>query len=540
MPSVSHEPAMALCQPIPLDALQGIIESITSQRLSMSIEMLRSIQGSLLTAQSLVQEAINAHCAVDRLPPELLSHIFSFVPGVLPSYGTLGCRNARQTYDLVSITHVCRRWRAIALNTSSLWSTLCLTSGAQHATGALRERARNTPLTVYSDGSQASYQLLDVLRGDADRIAELHIHSLLATHPLELARVILQFPATRLQHATIWVLAKYDNDRDAQIPPIVELWKGEAPRLQTLQLHDLPFLPSNHFQSLQKMALSWEKNAVAWGVAELLAVLENAPNVEYVSLHGLPSDLHLRRPFQPSSRPSIALPRLQVLEVGKCRGQACSAPLLRLILSQIDFPAGASIRLSGLSARDLSGPLNLACSVFPESTEDSQARLTIDMTYQALTLSMTDLHTSIELRVEVNTGGASTLALQQATTTFASQPLATSVRELIVRSQRAWSVWCEPEELLARSFPRVTTLGLHDAHLIPRAIDALRPTHVDGGTTVVPCTGLSTLRLPPLLSSELVERLACVLKDRAKYGVRLRQVISNHSISQVLLDVDGI
>lgn len=71
---------------------------------------------------------INSRCPVNRLPPELLSTVSSLVPrsvtqAVLfsPAFSP---RNIVHTEDLFPIIATCRHWRAVAVNTPSLWSTL--------------------------------------------------------------------------------------------------------------------------------------------------------------------------------------------------------------------------------------------------------------------------------------------------------------------------------------------------------------------------------------------------------------------------------
>ncbi|KAI0823179.1 hypothetical protein BC628DRAFT_1325374 [Trametes gibbosa] len=486
----------------PCDVLRDVVQDISDQRDSMSVEMLQMLHESLLIAHALVTEAMNTTCAVDKLPPEILAHIFSFVPGALPPL--YASSSARWTYDLLPLTHVCRRWRTIALDTSSLWSTLCETSSTCTATRVFRTRARNAPLAVYVNSLQASTALVDILAHDASNVTELCLFGLLGAPAARLASELLAFPAPRLERATVRCRAGYGGSADV-VDPVVELWSGIAPCLKTLELHDLPFLPSNRLQSLTTLTLSWRAVPIKYAFADLVELLGRAPALERVSLQGLPSDLHLRAPSKTATSLPIALPSLRRLEVGNCRGRGCSVPLIRHILSSLAIPPGASVRLYGLMVLKLSPSLDLAASIF---TEDTQSRLSVDMTFAQLVLSLVDLQTSSTLRVELGTGGATRASFEQALAAFLCPPIALSVREVVVRSERQWSTWCDPAVLLAL-LPRLSTVELQDAHLVNEVVDALRPAPAETApNTTALCPGLETFRVPPLSNCDHMEQFA--------------------------------
>src|SRR5882757_2973135 len=69
---------------------------------------------------------------VNRLPPELLVHIFSFLGG-----GAF----------VVPASHVCRRWRDVALDTPSLW-TVIREEDDIFAAQSFMERSRHAKLDV--------------------------------------------------------------------------------------------------------------------------------------------------------------------------------------------------------------------------------------------------------------------------------------------------------------------------------------------------------------------------------------------------------
>ncbi|TEB37109.1 hypothetical protein FA13DRAFT_1614958, partial [Coprinellus micaceus] len=72
----------------------------------------------------------NAASLIGRLPPELLSHIF----GMLSYTWTRWIR----------VTHVCRHWREVALDCTSLWSRI--TFSHNDFTQAKLARSKRHPL----------------------------------------------------------------------------------------------------------------------------------------------------------------------------------------------------------------------------------------------------------------------------------------------------------------------------------------------------------------------------------------------------------
>ena len=127
-----------------------------------------------------------AHCPINKLPPELLALVFSMVPSPLSLPGYSGPSAAKQTYELLPVTHVCRSWRALALDMPSLWSTIPETAGACTASSVFHGRAQQAPLVVYVDRSRPTAALRDAV-GQNARIAEMHLHDLRECTPTSIS-----------------------------------------------------------------------------------------------------------------------------------------------------------------------------------------------------------------------------------------------------------------------------------------------------------------------------------------------------------------
>ncbi|KAI0279683.1 hypothetical protein BC826DRAFT_554678 [Russula brevipes] len=84
----------------------------------------------------------NALPPISLLPPEVLARIFHLVALAESPWSEL------QSSRWINVTHVCRHWRQVALDDSSLWARI---SGYRPSTAWISEtlaRARNAPLAI--------------------------------------------------------------------------------------------------------------------------------------------------------------------------------------------------------------------------------------------------------------------------------------------------------------------------------------------------------------------------------------------------------
>ncbi|KAI0754628.1 hypothetical protein C8Q80DRAFT_378117 [Daedaleopsis nitida] len=504
------------------DVLDAAIENVVQQRWGMSIEMLSQLQKTLHLASSLVQETMNAHSPINKLPPELLALVFSMVPSPLSIPGYIGPSAAKQTYELVPVTHVCRGWRALALDMPSLWSTICETGTGHIASAILRARAQQAPLVVYADRGRPSAELAATVGGGA-KVTELHLHDVQEIAPAELASDLLGFPAHRLERVVVRRRVPRTSAFATETPvkPVMELFEGVAPKLKSIVLHDVPFLPSNWFGALTHLRLSFEASPVYWTLADLFLLLSQAPALEDVRLVGLPTHLHSADPPIVSS---IALSRLRRLEIGDCRGQDGSIILARGILSFLVLPAQCQVRLYGVEAHR---PSPLSDIRFPFA--DQSTELAIEVTFTAFILVSSNPEAGSSLRLELNTAGATRTLLQQSIETFIAGH-APSVKRVSIAGQRVWASWCDPNLLLSL-ISNATALDLCDAHLVDQCLDALRPTKsAESEPCTAVCANLEVLRLPLGLTDLLMEKLRSVLEERERCGLRLQCIMAGSPI----------
>lgn len=90
--------------------------------------------------------AWNELLPVSRLPPEVLVMIFDLYAAYCFSAASQEDHDPPRTYTWIRCTHVCRRWRQVALSTPWLWRRVCLTS--LDWSREVLARSANVPLQV--------------------------------------------------------------------------------------------------------------------------------------------------------------------------------------------------------------------------------------------------------------------------------------------------------------------------------------------------------------------------------------------------------
>ncbi|KAI0064196.1 hypothetical protein BV25DRAFT_1823153 [Artomyces pyxidatus] len=81
----------------------------------------------------------NAIAPISRLPPEIMSRVFSFCVPDLHAYDT--------NLEWIKISHVCTRWRTVALNSTNIWSEVYLQWGEEWV-GEMLARSKGTPVDI--------------------------------------------------------------------------------------------------------------------------------------------------------------------------------------------------------------------------------------------------------------------------------------------------------------------------------------------------------------------------------------------------------
>ncbi|KAI0659179.1 hypothetical protein C8Q70DRAFT_986130 [Cubamyces menziesii] len=218
-----------------------------------------------------------------RLPSEILAQCFEHamscvLPGRSESLGKRDTAHQFPIHPLITITHVCKRWRDVALGTPTLWA--CIDDERPAQLEAFLARSRDVPISMHLTTKDMSRTAL-VLSKHASRTRrlDLTIHLNTSFFP-----PILQFEAPLLECLTIY--------SELNAPPPLEqftmlLFRKRQVNLLALALVGLhPWLPGNCFPQLTHLHLSnfpeqsiVEDNTLHLHLKQLLS---NTPSLQYL------------------------------------------------------------------------------------------------------------------------------------------------------------------------------------------------------------------------------------------------------------------
>lgn len=232
---------------------------------------------------------------VNRLPPELLSHIFSFLGG-----GTL----------VVPASHVCRKWRNVALDTFSLW-TVIREEDHVFAARCFMERSRKAKLDVSFIIDMHEPDDFVILRNlvtpHAKRIRHLRL-DIYVDRAYDFYHMLANrdFLLPGLEHLSIRMSQHGWHDDNQYGPlPSRESFFSESEFFERLTFRAVLPLSTHLSGNIKSLTLSDR----VFDLDALLGCLNAAPNLEYLAL--LNSVPHT---FQPNARGFVvSLNRLREL-----------------------------------------------------------------------------------------------------------------------------------------------------------------------------------------------------------------------------------
>jgi hypothetical protein len=232
---------------------------------------------------------------INRLPPELLVHIFSFLGG-----GAF----------VVPASQVCQRWRDIALDTPSLW-TVIREEDDVFTAECFMDRSRHAKLDVSFVIDMREHDDFVMLRNlvipHASRIRRLHL-DVFSDRAYDFYRMLADrdFLLPGLEHFSIRMNQPGWHD-DTQYGPLPsrESFFGESEFFERLTFRAVLPLPTHFSGTIKSLTLADR----VFDLDALLECLDAAPNLEYLAL--LNSVPHT---FEPTARGFVvSLNRLREL-----------------------------------------------------------------------------------------------------------------------------------------------------------------------------------------------------------------------------------
>lgn len=272
---------------------------------------------------------LNSLTPICRLPSELLASMFV-------TYVDDFHQTRYSAYPFwITVTHICRHWRAVALSTPRFWSHIYVSNPS--FCSQLIVRSKSSPLFVdllltHCDRNMST---LDLISAALPRIRQLVV----AAPTTNIQSFCAQIGRTmdQLQHLS---LSSEDDDYDDVLPHLIKLplitIDDFAPRLRRLHLRRLPFVWTDLVFHAKLVSLdvngTYRRNPERGTIQQFFAAMERlAPSLE---------DLTLEDAIPPSS--------------GLTDSSTSFAPHMCNLLS---FPALRSLTLKGKS-NDIAGFLS--------------------------------------------------------------------------------------------------------------------------------------------------------------------------------------
>ncbi|KZT01318.1 uncharacterized protein LAESUDRAFT_485074 [Laetiporus sulphureus 93-53] len=288
--------------------LETLAARLSTEMGSMSLEQLLSLEATLLSSLAQVRGSINMTVSpANRLPVEILARIFEHVPKLVPfhQYNTRWGHGVRDFRTLLKVTHVCRRWRDIALSMQTLWGHISNGDRDPRVWQEILERSGDKALHVSLNHS-IDQSLATIFESSPSRLVELHLHFfrgwILASS--------LNFSVPNLRKLTI---------EEACFSPYVQnrsgaptIFKGIAPTLRSMELRGTDVFPNLRLPNLTHLSL--DHCSRTSGSQTLLSLLSRAPNLVHLVIFD--SELYNHpRPAPEALTQSVPLSKLRRLDI---------------------------------------------------------------------------------------------------------------------------------------------------------------------------------------------------------------------------------
>ena len=312
----------------------------------------------------------NALAPISRLPPELLSTIFTYTASASIHSEWLPESRLypfwRRPMAWMKVTQVCRRWRAVALQCPMLWTHICLSD--YHLTRKMLRRSKNLPIFVESDLSSRRnsrlFQAMWIALDHLPRIQALHIRSSLS----QLQRIFTKLtgPAPILESLHISkIYNRHTAGGDVFTVP-AHLFHGNLPRLRRIQLRGCNFeWASPNLSHLTHLEVCGSATSHRVDASTVLTVLQATPLLEVLCLENCVTD----STAIVSTREPVILDHLSHLRLDEDSFR---------IISYLQFRALASLKLHSSeidSSVELSRLLSTITTYFVRMPDNDQLQV---------------------------------------------------------------------------------------------------------------------------------------------------------------------
>ncbi|GBE89987.1 hypothetical protein SCP_1800090 [Sparassis crispa] len=307
---------------------EGFLARLQTDPRITSLDALQCVERTLNAAIISVRDQYNSSRPVNCLPPEILRYIFRQVldPVKMGDGMFMWPSALRSTKGLQELSFVCHLWRQITLDDCFLWSHIHIGQLYGPTTDMFLQRSARVPLKVCSLAQGRRPFVETLSRVERTRIEELCISSPSNPH------FYTSFAAPALRRLTL------QSTVDADVPYLVELFRGAIPQLCAMSLHAAVWLPSNCFPRLTRLYLSSKLKPVAphahWTLSALSAFLSNCPVLEALIFGNINPTLAAGD----EALPVVNLHRLRSLSIN-----SSATAVIQWLLVHLLIPVDASI-----------------------------------------------------------------------------------------------------------------------------------------------------------------------------------------------------
>ncbi|TCD65135.1 hypothetical protein EIP91_003066 [Steccherinum ochraceum] len=296
-----------------------------------------------------------------NIPAELLMEVFQYLQHVsAPSDGWL------------TVAHICRRWRAVALNCQTLWAGIRFPQDPSYV-ATFVERSGNTPLRLMARPTEGDDQVaLAAIEPLVSRFVELDVE----LHGEAIAQLDAYF-----RHAWQNLQTLYLTSVEG-VCTTVNFDASSPTNLRTLSLSAVAPMPwpgaTLVFKNLRTLHLSRLEDAgVRPTLVQFLDTLEHCPMLEDLRLYKAGPQI-LGGGTYPEPERIVRLGRLRVLDFSMNRDVD-----LAYLLSHLDIPASTHLKLK---KRWYNAPVVSISRCLPRD----RSRLRSLFAFQCLHLTQTD------------------------------------------------------------------------------------------------------------------------------------------------------
>ncbi|CAK5283099.1 unnamed protein product [Mycena citricolor] len=349
---------------------------------------------------SALQTRRNALAPISRLPPEVLSRVFLCLV-LSDSYSVRWTRE---------ISHVCRQWRAVALEFPWVWSY----PSFRHLDWAeeMLERSKSALLTIKFHEVYTPPRMIDLLTralSQVSRLGELDFDVKDRLAQLGLL-VNMTDPAPFLHTLHLEATGHYGGP--LSLP--ATFLGGDTPRLRRVDLTgfaiawDSPLL--RNLTRLRVVHFARQESTLSMTMKELLDALDHMPLLESLELK------NILPPIAVQARPRVLLAHLESLELADNVEECCG------ILSQMTYPSSAKVHVACFGEKASScHPIFSACNIAGRSPRSLEIGMTHSRVIVRLWMRTVDfqgtafrdsaLEISASWRLPSNDGNESTFLL---------------------------------------------------------------------------------------------------------------------------------